>query len=201
MTAIGTTAISTTIKNTDVFLIAGTVRIDDLKAFLARIREIAERTGVSVQGFNAKKIGGKRHIFYAVERALDAFEKNENEAKDRGLEIMRFASGQRQIEKAFSMGLCEGETDCLFVLTGKDGTRTENAIEEVAGLIAEKDFDDVVDPVRNKRFVTEQFGITEKEIAAAYPGDAETENMTQDVEKRLLEDLIMERTALVGYIK
>lgn len=193
--------IGTTIKSMNVFLIAGTVRIDDLKTFLTRIREISDRTGVSVQGFNAKKIGGKRHILYAVERALDAFEKNENEAKDRGLEIMRFASGQRQIEKAFSMGLCEGETDCLFVLTGKDGVETECVIKEVAELITEKDFDDVVDPARNKLFVTEQFGITEKEIVAAYPGDAEKEDMTQDVEKRLLEDLIMERTALVGYIK
>ena len=58
-----------------------------------------------MQALDADKVVSERHISFAAEKALAAFSERRNIAKDAGMEIMRYASGERQIERALFMGV------------------------------------------------------------------------------------------------
>ncbi len=186
-------------------MISGTCHIDDLKAFLKKTGEIASETGVSVQGLNADMIAGRRHILFAVKRAAEAFETGRNGAKDRGLEIMRFASGQRQIEKAFQIGLFEGDVNCLFVLSGNSPDQIGAAEGLLSGLICVKGFDETVRPCENREKQASFFSIGEDEIRAvsfeAETGKTGSGRSCPDIPAELFEDLVIERVALVDHTK
>ena len=102
----------------EIQLICGAVRIPDLPGFLKTINKIASENEVIVQGLNTDLIAGERHLHFAVGKALKAVATGTNVAKDPGIEIMRYAAGERQIERSFSIGLHEGENNVVFVLLG-----------------------------------------------------------------------------------
>ena len=66
---------------------------------LSAIKDLQSRHGCIVQALDADKIVSERHIRFAAEKALAAFSEHRNIAKDAGMEIMRYASGERQIER------------------------------------------------------------------------------------------------------
>lgn len=70
-----------------------------------------------IQLMDAKAIAGKKHLEHGVIQAINAFEREENLAKDLGIEILLRTSGQRQISKAFNiLGLKEESMDIAVVL-------------------------------------------------------------------------------------
>jgi KEOPS complex subunit Cgi121 len=103
----------------EIQVICGAVRIPNLPNFLKTISTIASENKVTIQSLNADLIAGERHLHFAVAKALRAVALGKNVAKDPGIEIMRYAAGERQIERSFSIGLHEGENNAVFVLLGK----------------------------------------------------------------------------------
>ena len=103
----------------EIQIICGTVQIPNLSGFLKAVSSIASENEVIIQGLNADLIAGERHLHFAVGKALRAVAAGRNIAKDPGIEIMRYAAGERQIERSFSIGLHEGENNAVFVLLGK----------------------------------------------------------------------------------
>jgi KEOPS complex subunit Cgi121 len=133
---------------------------------------------------DSDKIAGEDHIAFAVEKALRAMENGFNIARDTGVEIMRYASGKRQIEEAFSMGVREGEMNVVFVVLGEP-EEVDITIRDLANLIEEKP---VVDYSESKnKILAIQFSITEQEIAAAG--------------KDRIPQMVLERIALVDILK
>jgi KEOPS complex subunit Cgi121 len=133
---------------------------------------------------DAGKIAGERHVRFAVQKTLRAFEENYNSAKDPGIEIMRYASGRRQIEEAFSMGVHEGDMELVFVVMGDDDD-VNRSVESLKGMISEKDVISY-SPVKRSNIVS-QFCITANEIEAAG--------------EEMIPDLVIERVALVDVLK
>ncbi|MBX7077219.1 MAG: KEOPS complex subunit Cgi121 [Methanobacteriaceae archaeon] len=73
--------------------------------------------GTLIQLMDADAIAGYSHIQHGVNQALLAFERDDNLAKDLGVEILVRTSGQRQISKAFSkLGLHTGKMNICIVL-------------------------------------------------------------------------------------
>ena len=103
----------------EIQVICGNVSIPNLSGFLKTISSIASENEVIIQGLNADLIAGERHLHFAVGKALRAIAAGRNIAKDPGIEIMRYASGERQIERSFSIGLHQGENNAVFVLLGE----------------------------------------------------------------------------------
>lgn len=69
-----------------------------------------------IQLLNAEGIAGHEHLIHATVHAIKAFLRNENIAKDLGLEICVRASAQRQISKALHiLGIKEGEMNICAV--------------------------------------------------------------------------------------
>lgn len=171
----------------EIQVICGTVKIVDLPGFLKTINTIASENKVTIQGLNADLIAGDRHFHFAVGKALRAIASGSNVAKDPGIEIMRYAAGERQIERSFSIGLHEGKNNAAFVLLGKMDNLLI-ALSELRKLIEEKTCPDLLAYSSSKRKgILSIFGITDEEIKAS--GEEH------------IPELVIERVALANFVK
>ena len=171
----------------EIQIICGTVRTKDLSVFLKTINTIASENEVTIQGLNADLIAGEKHLHFAVGKALRAIASGSNVAKDPGIEIMRYAAGERQIERSFSIGLHEGENNVVFVLLGKMDNLLI-ALSELRKLIEEKPCSELLAYSSSKRKgILFLFRITDEEIEAS--GEEH------------IPELVIERVALANFVK
>lgn len=88
-------------------IIAGKVSISNVDDFLAVLKTITHKYDVTIQAMNAELIAGDEHIISAVKKAIRAVDRKRNIASDLGLEILLYAAGRRQIERALAIGVSE----------------------------------------------------------------------------------------------
>jgi KEOPS complex subunit Cgi121 len=166
-------------------IVEGILVVEDLQASLKEIRRLAASSNVIIQAMNADKLAGIAHIDLAMRKALRAFEERRNVARDPGVELMRYASGRRQITEAFSLGLSVGENRVVFVVMGEEQETVFGTAGILCGFVKGAQ---VLEYHLGKRAVLmEHFGIGEVEILAV--GEAK------------LPELVLERVALVDVFK
>jgi len=90
-------------------LVAGTFAIGDLDAFLADLDAIATETGAVVQAFDADLVVSATQLSEAARLAVRAIGRGEAVARDPGVEVLLYAAGRRQIDRALELGVSEGE--------------------------------------------------------------------------------------------
>ena len=162
----------------------GSVYIDNVPDFLKKLRSVSSNYNTVIQAMDAAKIAGEKHLLFSVQKALRAKEKNCCRAHDPGIEIMRYASGKKQIGEAFSMGIHEGQMNVVFVVLGENQD-IELSVMELNGFIEEAP---VMEYTSSKRAaLIKQFSITEEEIWAAG--------------EEMIPSLVIERVALVDVLK
>lgn len=183
-------------------LLEGRLRVDDLDSFIADLGEIGETHDVTIQAFDARYVAGRRHLEQAVALADRATERGENVARDRAVEILCYAAGRRQIDRALEMGVDEGGSDVVVLVDGEGdelaartdledrfGLESVSALETVEGGVGadadgdvdvDADTDVNVDP--NLNTLRSFFEISDAERAATAAS---------------LEDLVCERVALL----
>jgi KEOPS complex subunit Cgi121 len=176
-------------------LVSGTVVIDDLDGFLARLDEIGAETGAVIQAFDADLIVSDAHLRAATRLAVRAIARGEAVARDPGVEIMLYAAGRRQIDRALTLGVAEGDQRAVVLVadfggvpgadrTAADLDAAERAVEGLT--TAETDGpDDAVTDFDADR-VREFYGVSDRELAAT-AGD--------------LPDVVRERVALLDVEK
>jgi len=157
-------------------LVDGRAEIEDLDSVLNEIGRISEATGSTVQLFDADYVAGERHLRRAAEMAGRAVERGSTIARDPAVELLLYAAGRRQINRALEMGVGEGSQAVVGVVTGGDETAAVAAVED---LLAS------TDPVEwgRRETLTAFFGIAETELAVV-DGD--------------LESIVLERGALLA---
>lgn len=99
--------------------------IDDLDSFVSDLNAIGQRHGATVQAFDARYVADRRHIERAVELADRAIERGENVARNRAVEILLYAAGRRQIDRALAMGVDEGEQRAVVLVDGVTDARDD----------------------------------------------------------------------------
>lgn len=109
-------------------VVEGIAEIDDLQRFLDRLDEIGDAHGCTVQAFDARYVVGADHLRRAVELADRAIVRGEAVARERGVEILLYAAGRRQIDRALAMGIEEGEHP-LVVLVDEPSPAVRAALE------------------------------------------------------------------------
>lgn len=166
----------------NILIASGCFFTENLPAFLGALADFSKRRNVKIQGFDAHKVVDCDHLLFSVHRAQDAFAKGTHQAKDLGLETLRFSSGQRKIDKAFSMGLSAGENRSFFIFFGDDAAALQKAETVFRADFQISDCPDL-SLKEKKPFLTEQFGITEAELGV--------------VGEERIKELVMERVALV----
>ena len=183
--------------NPAVRLVAGTFGIDDLDAFLADLDGIAAETGAVVQAFDAELVVSATQLREATRLAARAIARGEAVARDPGVEILLYAAGRRQIDRALELGVSEGERAAVVLVAdfgdvpdaGRSTADLDAAVESVRerGLDSARTSDgDALTTGFDPDRVREFYGVTDRELAATN-GD--------------LADVVRERAALLDVEK
>ncbi|MFC7205091.1 KEOPS complex subunit Cgi121 [Haloferax namakaokahaiae] len=159
-------------------LLEGTVTIADLDAFIETLGEVADETETTIQAFDARFVVSRAHLERAVELADRAISRGNEIARDRAVEILLYASGRRQINRAFEMGVGEGERSVVILIDGDHEDEAEERLLERLDIEAGPTLGERMD----EPLVRDFFDIGEEELAVV-DGD--------------LEALVVERVALL----
>ena len=175
-------------------LVEGRADIDDIDEFVGRISQIGSEHGVTIQTFDARYVADAAHLRRAVDHAVRAIERGEAIADDPGVEILLYAAGRRQINRALEMGVSAGECPVVGVAVDCDahdyrgdpvGTAARPATEAerdaAAALEAELDPERTLDTPDDDR-LRSYFDVTDRELAAT---------------DGTISDLVRERVALL----
>jgi KEOPS complex subunit Cgi121 len=160
-------------------ILEGTVFIGNKELFLKKIKEISTGKNLAIQAIDADKLAGKEHLTFAIGKALDSFKKGTNVAKDLAKEIMLYAAGTRQINRAVNIGVHDGWNNIALVAVGDmiDLSVFDEITQHNVIRYAES----------KKSTLMGIFNITEEEIIAA------------GADK--IPELVLERVALVDVMK
>ncbi|WP_418281782.1 KEOPS complex subunit Cgi121 [Halorubrum sp. DTA98] len=174
----------------EIRLVEGTASIDDLDRFLEAIRSIGEETGAVVQAFDADLVVSAAQLRRATRLAARAIARGEAVARDPAVEVLLYAAGRRQIDRALALGVSEGEVPIVAVVAdfgavsgaGRPTADLDAAVAAVSELVAPGKTLGAFDETA----VRERYGVTDRELAAT-DGD--------------LPDVVCERVALLDVEK
>ena len=96
-------------------IVEGRLTVDDLDEFLAAVDSIAESTGAVVQAFDASRVVDAAHLRLATRLAARAIARGEAVARDPAVEVLVYAAGRRQIDRALELGVSPGEQPAAIV--------------------------------------------------------------------------------------
>lgn len=160
-------------------ILEGTIFIKDIEIFLIKIKEMRNGKDTVTLVLDADKLAGKEHLMFAVEKAIDSFKTGRNIANDLGKEIMLYAAGTRQINRAMKIGVHNGNNNIVLVVIGEDVDLS--VFDEITPK-------DVLQYEGSKnRTLMDIFNITDEEIKA--------------VGVKKIPELVLERVALVDVLK
>lgn len=160
-------------------VVEGAATVDDVDEFVEELGAIGDDHGVVVQAFDARYVADREHLARAVELADRAFDRGEAIARERAVEILLYAAGRRQINRALEMGVGEGESPVVVVVHDPGGEGGEDA-----GAAAVRDLLEPAETLGtyDAGLVRDFFDVSEAELGAT---DA------------TLADLVRERVALL----
>ncbi|MEM2440301.1 MAG: KEOPS complex subunit Cgi121 [Candidatus Bathyarchaeia archaeon] len=166
------------------------VQIGDVATFLEKARKAAGEK-VEVQFFEAGLVASWQHLYFAALNALKAFKNGENISKSLAVEVLLYASAQRQIKKAAEiLGIKENTEAIAVLLIGEDAHQLEKALDDVSKIVGGERDDDVLELMQNKiARLRRVFEVSEAEIEAVVDG--------KTLEEALI-DLVIERVALLA---
>jgi KEOPS complex subunit Cgi121 len=105
---------------------------DDVDALVAELDEVATAHGVTVQAFDAELVVDRRHLERALELADRERARGEGIARDRAVEVLLYAAGRRQIDRALEMGVGPGATPAVVLVDAEDGVDDGDSDEAAA---------------------------------------------------------------------
>jgi KEOPS complex subunit Cgi121 len=166
------------------------VKIEDFPEFLNTIHE-EKQLDVEIQFFDAQLVATWQHLYFAVLNALTAFKNKENISKNLEMEIMLYASAQRQIQKAIELiGVKQHSRSIAVVIVGEKTESVKKASRTVSKYVNGERDDRVLELSKEKtKIIREAFEISLIEIKTVLKGN--------DFEQALT-NLVIERMALLS---
>jgi len=160
-------------------ILEGAIFIKDIEIFLRKIKENRKSKDSVILALDADKLAGEKHLMFAIEKAMNSLKTGRNIATDPGKEIMLYAAGTRQINRAMKIGVHNGKNNIALVAIGENIDLS--AFNEITpGNVLQYD--------RSKnRMLMDFFNITHEE--------------TQAVGEDKIPELVLERVALVDVMK
>jgi tRNA threonylcarbamoyladenosine modification (KEOPS) complex Cgi121 subunit len=167
----------------------GDVQIREPDRFFQDVKkEIGE---ICVQFFDASFVAGFDHLRFAAIDALNAFKSKASISDSLAVEILLYASAQRQIKEALNLvGIKDNTRNVVVLVVSRSAQQASSALEIVSRLIKGRRDDSLVDFVDDKiSNLLRMFDISEVEL------EAETEQKRG--RKQAIIDLIIEHMALL----
>jgi len=166
------------------------VKIKDVNSFLEQVRrEVKE---AHVQFLDAKLIAGQQHLYFSALNALKAFKRKSNISSSLALEVLLYASAQRQIRKAVDLlGIKQDSSQVAVLAINKHEQGTTDCLKVIAKLMPGERDDAVLELTDEKiENIKKFFGISDLEIEAKL--------RRKGLEKEALADLVIEHVALLA---
>jgi KEOPS complex subunit Cgi121 len=161
-------------------LIEGSARVEAVDPFVDALAAIGEEHEAVVQAFDARYIAGRDHLQAAAQAARRAREHDDAIADDPAVELLLYAAGRRQIDRALEIGVQAGESPVVVAIDG-------GAEDAAAAAVAERlEPADTLREARDEAAIRHYYEIRETELAAT---DAS------------LEELVIERVARLAVEK
>lgn len=143
-------------------VVEGDITVEGIDEFVATLGDIGEDHGVAVQALDARYIVDRAHLERACELADRAFERGAAIARERAVEILLYAAGTRQINRALELGVGTGSQPAVVVVHGEgDETAAAEAVRSLSAVESGETLGDY-----DTELVTDWFGIGDAERAA-----------------------------------
>jgi KEOPS complex subunit Cgi121 len=141
-----------------------------------------------IQFFNADLIATSQHLKFAVINALEAFKGKTNISKNLAVEIMLYASVQRQIQRAIEkIGASKDSQNVAVVVLGESQEKAALALKEIVEYFGVQPDESVLELTPKKEAQIRQvFQITEKEIQATSQNNIAEATVNLIVEREAL---------------
>jgi tRNA threonylcarbamoyladenosine modification (KEOPS) complex Cgi121 subunit len=165
------------------------VKINDAEAWI-KTAQTNKHQGAAVQFFDADLVATWEHLYFAVVNALTAFATHRNISRNLAMEMMLYASAQRQIRKAIGfIGVKRGAANVAVVIIGDDIAQVQAALSAVQKLFGKEPDESILELSGGKiELVRGAFGISDEEVKAVIEKN--------ELEKALV-NLVIERMALL----
>jgi KEOPS complex subunit Cgi121 len=145
-----------------------------------------------IQLFNANLIAGWEHLFFAALNALKSFESKLNISNNLAIEMLLFASAQRQIKKAVKLlGIKPESSQIATLIIAETKQRASEALEMVSELICGERDDGVVE-------LTDEKYETIKKLFEISHLEFKSKLTRKGLERPALIDLVIEHIALLA---
>lgn len=143
-------------------VVEGRADIDDVGTFVAELDEIQTEHAVTVQAFDAHYVVDRAHLERAVELAERARDRGDTIAEDFGVEILLYAAGRRQINRALTMGVSEGTCPVVAAVVGD----SEADVRAATGDLRERLTEEATLGAYDSALVRSFFDVTDTELRA-----------------------------------
>jgi KEOPS complex subunit Cgi121 len=164
--------------------------IKNVDSFIQQLLQFSNEEHLVIQAFDATVIYSKDHLISAATHAKRAFLQGTNATNSLALEILLYAAGERQIQKAIKkVGVKKGEQQIVFLITDSADQKGKKSIDKAVIRRILKTFQLTTDEqeLKAERETLKRFGITEIELST--------------IPEEKYGDLILEKIALVDVIK
>ena len=166
------------------------VHVKDAEKFLQAVRNGMPEEA-EVQLFDADLIASWQHLYFAVLNALMAFRTGRNISKSVAVEVMLYASAQRQITKAIELiGVKKTTANVAVVVVSKATESVKRALAAIVNCVGVEPDETVLElSTRKVQRIRRAFAVSDLELetVASEGGAAEA-----------LIDLVVERVALLS---
>ncbi|MFQ6087071.1 MAG: KEOPS complex subunit Cgi121, partial [Candidatus Bathyarchaeia archaeon] len=154
---------------------------------------VKEKTGnACVQFFDAKLVAGWQHLYFAALNAANAFRNKLNISNSLSIEILLYASAQRQIKEAVKLiGIHPNSRDVAVVIVTNTRSEASSLLSIISALLTGSIRDDGLLELTDDKAegIKSLFEISDIEL------EAKVER--EDGEKEALTDLVIEHVALL----
>ncbi|MEM3090173.1 MAG: KEOPS complex subunit Cgi121 [Candidatus Bathyarchaeia archaeon] len=166
------------------------VKIADVEGFLETVKKRLAKN-VEAQFFDAGFVATWQHLYFAALNAFNAFKNGVNISKSLAVEVLLYASAQRQIRKAMNFLGIKPNSDAIAVLiVGEKAEDVKTALQAISKIVGGRRDDAVLELSREKiEAVRKAFEISDVELEAVMRGN--------DL-KQAIVNLVIERVALLA---
>lgn len=167
---------------------SGTIK--NVDSFVENLLLFSKQENLVIQAFDATVVYGKEHLISAIIHAQRAFEQRSNATNSLALEILLYAAGERQIQKAIKkIGVKKGKQQIAFIVTNEMTRKKNKPIDEavIQKLLEMFHLTSNEKVLKGDRNTLKRFGVTDQELST--------------IPKSHYGDLILEKVALVDIIK
>lgn len=175
------------ICDVQIIIAGGTCTIDHVESFIDKVHQFSEDNHLILQVFDADKIYGAIHLFSAAHHALRSEKEKRMTTNSIEMELLLYASGERQLKLAIpKIGIKKGYNNVgvLFILRSNEKKDEKKLINNFFSMVNITRDDTILTGDEN---TLQLFGISDDE--------------KRTVTKKNYGALILEKIALIDIIK